>query len=435
MTKEKITGRTAAEIVQSVRNLLDLGKLRPGDLLPTVREVANALAVNRNTVALAYTKLVSAGVAQADGRRGTTIASRAVPGPREGTTSSDALMDLSDGNPSPELLPELTDLVRPGRSAVLYGAPAMLPQLAPVAAKLFAETDCPTSRSIDVTHGAVDALERLVAACLGPNEKVAVEDPCFLGTINALRLSGMEAVAVAMDEHGMHPQALEKALKEGCRAVLITPRAQNPTGVSLTVERAAELRRVLTRHPAVMIIVDDHFSLLAEGAFHSPIPKGAPRWSLIRSLSKALGPDLRVAIVASDPDTSEQLRLRLTAGATWVSHLLQGVALEALTSKVVQRKLAVAKRRYGERRKAMIQGLKALDIRSPTADGLNVWAPLGRPSGPVIAALREQGWGVRDGADFQVTGEVLAIRVTVSQLTKRQIERFLADFESQLGRG
>lgn len=150
-------------------------------------------------------------------------------------------------------------------------------------------------------------------------------------------------------------------------------------------------------------------------------------------MPKALGPDLRVAIVASDPDTSEQLRLRLTAGATWVSHLLQRVAFQALTSKVVQSKLVTAKRKYAERRNALIDGVETLGIRSPTLDGLNVWVPLGKPSGPIIAALREQGWGVRDGEDFQVSGEVLAIRVTVSQLTKRETQRFLADLGRVLG--
>jgi DNA-binding transcriptional MocR family regulator len=59
--------------------------------------------------------------------------------------------------------------------------------------------------------------------------------------------------------------------------------------------------------------------------------------------------------------------------------------------------------------------------------------PLGKPSRPIITALREQGWGVRDGAGFQESGDVFAIRVTVSQLTKREAQRFLADLGRVLG--
>ncbi|WP_154587132.1 aminotransferase class I/II-fold pyridoxal phosphate-dependent enzyme, partial [Bordetella pertussis] len=112
---------------------------------------------------------------------------------------------------------------------------------------------------------------------------------------------------------------------DGAQAVLLTPRAQNPTGASLTRARARALRQVLQRYPHVMVIADDHFAHLSASPYHSPIPAAALRWALVRSVSKALGPDLRLAFVASDPDTSRRLRLRLASGTTWVSHLLQDV--------------------------------------------------------------------------------------------------------------
>jgi DNA-binding transcriptional MocR family regulator len=78
----------------------------------------------------------------------------------------------------------------------------------------------------------------LFAAYLVPGDKVAVEDPCFLGSLNTLRCSGLGAAPVAMDEYGMRPEALEAALAEGAQAVLCTPRAQNPTGCNLSGKRA-----------------------------------------------------------------------------------------------------------------------------------------------------------------------------------------------------
>ena len=67
-------------------------------------------------------------------------------------------------------------------------------------------------------------------AHLTPGDKVAVEDPCFLGTINALRLAGMHSVGIEVDAQGMRPEKLALALDAGVRAIVITPRAHNPTG-------------------------------------------------------------------------------------------------------------------------------------------------------------------------------------------------------------
>ena len=67
---------------------------------------------------------------------------------------------------------------------------------------------------INVTHGAVDAIERLLVSHLVPGDKVAVENPCFLSSINTLRSAGMAAIGVAMDDEGMLPRALEAALEK-----------------------------------------------------------------------------------------------------------------------------------------------------------------------------------------------------------------------------
>ncbi|WP_213152805.1 hypothetical protein [Pseudomonas aeruginosa] len=70
----------------------------------------------------------------------------------------------------------------------------------------------------------------------------------------------------------MRPQALEAALANGAQAVLCTPGAQNPTGCGLSERRARELRRVLARHPHVLVIEDDNFALLAEAPYFSIAP-------------------------------------------------------------------------------------------------------------------------------------------------------------------
>ena len=91
----------------------------------------------------------------------------------------------------------------------------------------------------------------------------------------------------------MTVEGLRTALDQGVRAIVCTPRAQNPTGASLTEARAAELRAVLREHPYVLVIEDDHFSMLSRRPFHSLIGPEHRRWALVRSVSKFLGPDMR----------------------------------------------------------------------------------------------------------------------------------------------
>lgn len=95
---------------------------------------------------------------------------------------------------------------------------------------------------INLASGAVDALERLLCALLLPGDSVAIEDPCFLSSINMLRYAGFSPSPVPVDGEGMQPEALEEALRNGARAVIITPRAHNPTGCSSAIPRPGNTR-------------------------------------------------------------------------------------------------------------------------------------------------------------------------------------------------
>jgi DNA-binding transcriptional MocR family regulator len=274
----KITGRTASEIFENIRREAHSGRLSAGQALPPVRELAERLAINRNTVASAYKKLVAAGIAETLGRNGTVIRPPARAGEQEGMPPGSPLVDLSGGNPDPAWLPDpLQALAASDYKPTLYGEPVLDPELERLA-RQWLGPDCCDDYSLTLAHGAVDAIERLFAAYLVPGDKVAVEDPCFLGSLNTLRSAGLEAAPVAMDAQGMLPEALETALADGAQAVLCTPRAQNPTGCGLSERRARDLRRVLTRHPHVLVIEDDHFALLARSPYFSIVPPTTRRW-------------------------------------------------------------------------------------------------------------------------------------------------------------
>ncbi|WP_141452914.1 transcriptional regulator PtsJ [Pseudoxanthomonas sp. z9] len=429
----KITGNTAAEIFERIRLLVRSGQLQPGELLPPVRELAINLDVNRNTVAAAYKRLVAAGIAATQGRLGTVIRGDEVLGEQEGTPHATPLIDLAGGNPNPDWLPDpaaaLASQRRPPR---LYGAPLMNPELEAYG-RAWLSPDCPAGPAIDLTHGAVDAVERLLAAYLAPGDRVAVEDPCFLSSINTLRTAGFEAIGVPIDGQGMRADALEAALEQGAQAVIITPRAHNPTGCSLGASRAKALRAVLARHPHALVIVDDHFALLAQAPYHDVIPKNAQRWALVRSLSKALGPDLRLAFVASDAQTSNRLRLRLAGGTSWVSHILQDIAQACLLDSR-NRQIKGAREDYARRRQQLAEALRGENIATAPADGLNLWLPLATDGGRIAGDLARQGWLVRAGEAFGVGAPARGLRVTISALTPEQARRFAADLRGALTR-
>ncbi|MGW7539774.1 aminotransferase class I/II-fold pyridoxal phosphate-dependent enzyme [Streptomyces sp. NPDC054770] len=427
----RIRGTTAAEIAGSVRDQVASGELAPQSSLPPVRALAAELGVNRNTVALAYRRLVEAGVAETRGRGGTVVA--AVPQlAREGVgvgVGGDRI-DLASGNPDPELLPDTLAAARRGDyDRPLYGVPAVDAGLDAWARADFAEDIDRPFRTL-VTHGAVDATERLLDAHLTRGDLVAIEDPCFLASIGTLRLSGYRSAPVGVDGAGMRPDALRAALEAGARAVVCTPRAHNPTGASLTAERAADLRAILAEHPQVLVIEDDHFSAVSARPYHRITPPGSARWALVRSVSKFLGPDLRLALVAADAESTAHLEARLSAGTTWVSRLLQHIARELLLDPRVHELHEQAREVYARRSGLLVERLHAHGIEVPhRPDGLNVWVQLDVDARAAVAALAERGWAVRPGHLFSPdpAAHPGAIRVTSATVTEPQAEAFAAD--------
>lgn len=419
----KITGSSAEAIFDSIREGIGSGHLAAGSVLPPVRDLADQLGVNRNTVAAAYKRLDAAGLASTAGRRGTVVRGLPATMAREGSAPGLALHDLAGGNPDPRCLPSLRVAATASR---LYGVETVDPRMQRLA-RASLDADCPLDYALELTHGAVDGIERLLSAWLLPGDRIAVEDPCFLGSLNVLGAAGHAPLPVAVDAHGMQVESLRQALDAGARAVLLTPRAHNPTGASLDAKRARALRQLLVGYPQVAVLIDDHYALLSQQAYHSVLPMDGRRWALLRSLSKALGPDLRVAWLACDGQTAVRLRLRLAAGTGWVSHLLQDAVSAVLESAQQRAKVAAAGERYQQRLQGLQALLQARGLPTPLPmEGLNLWLPLPADSTPQVLALAARGWHVRGGEVFAVAAPAHGLRITCAALGPPQ-QRRLAD--------
>ena len=430
--KVNISGDSASTIFESIRELTKQSQLTEGDSLPSVRELAEQLGVNRNTVSSAYQRLTKAGIAVTQGRLGTRICHVTELGEQEGVSNTQ-LFDLADGSPRREWLPNLTSVASQSTfSQYLYGEDTILPKLEHYA-KTWFKTTCPFNFEVTLCNGAIDSLERLIAARLVPGDKVIVEDPCYISSANALKLAGMQIIGAAVDEHGMQPDALKIALDKGAKAVLITPRAHNPTGASITKTRANALKSILEHYPDVLVMEDDHFALMAQTEHHSVIPKTTEHWAIFRSVSKGLGPDLRMAFVAADSDSIKRINTRLAPGMSWVSRVLQSFVYTCLTKKEFQQHLVVAKENCAKRRADLLDALTQNGIAINThIDGLNIWLPVKKDSQLISEKLAQKGWLVRASSAFDIDQHSQAIRISIANLERDTALHFAHDAASIL---
>jgi len=408
-----VRGRGSAEIAASIEAGVREGRLGPGAHLPTVRDLAAGLGVSPATVAAAYAALGRRGVVTARGRRGTQVADRPPLPVRPAPPLPAGVHDLATGNPDPALLPAVGPVLRrldPGTR--LYDEQPDLPALVETASAQLAGDGVPAG-PVAVVSGAMDGLERALAAHLRPGDRVAVEDPGYPHVFDLLAALGLVAEPVRLDRGGPLPGELDRALGRRAAAVVLTPRAQNPTGAALGAERAAELRRVLEGHPGTLVVEDDHAGTVA-GAPHRSLCQGRARWAVVRSVAKALGPDLRVAVVTGDPDTVGRVQGRQLLGPGWVSHVLQGIVAELWADPGTAGALERATAAYADRRATLVGALARHGIAGHGDSGLNVWVPVPEEAG-TVALLLEAGWAVAAGARYRLRSGP-AVRVTVSTL-------------------
>ncbi|MGW3989047.1 aminotransferase class I/II-fold pyridoxal phosphate-dependent enzyme [Streptomyces sp. NPDC004830] len=413
----RISGRRAADISASIERAVGDGELRPGEVLPPMRELAQQLGVNPNTVAAAYRTLRERGVIETAGRRGSRV--RPVPA----TTGRDhirvevpdGVRDVAGGNPDPALLPPLAGAfaaaaAQGDRAPVLYDDDPVDPDLAR-AARAGLDADGVPEGPLAVVSGALDGVERVLAAHLKPGDTVAVEDPGWGRTFDLVPALGLRTAPVGVDDDGPRPEDVRRALAAGARALIVTDRAQNPTGAAVGAARARALRAVLREYPEVLLIEDDHGHGIVDLPLH-PLAGATRHWAFIRSAAKAFGPDLRLALLTGDRVTLDRVRGRQQLGPGWVSLLTQRALVRLWADGAVDTAGVAAA--YGRRRDALITALARRGVTAHGRSGMNVWVPVPDETG-AVARLLHAGWAVSPGARFRLSAPP-GIRITVSTL-------------------
>jgi DNA-binding transcriptional MocR family regulator len=422
----RITAASAAELVQDIEGAVARGELLPGEALPSVRRLAVGVGLSPVTVAAGLAELRRRGVVVSEPRRGTRIGGRPPVGSARTPLPVPAgARDLSLGNPDPALLPDLARaLARTELPVRLYGEPAAVPELAALAHEQLL-ADGIAGQPPCIVSGALDGIERVIEAHLRPGDRVAVENPGYAALFDLLRARGLVLEPVALDDRGMRPAELQAALDRGASAAIITPRGQNPTGAALDARRAAQLRAVLERSPGTLVIEDDHLGPVAGSELHTTV-SGLGRWAATRSVAKALGPDLRLAVLAGDPATLARVQGRQQCGPGWVSHILQRLVLGLWQDPEVLALIDRASATYTTRRERLLRALDARGVRASGASGLNVWVPVEEEAG-AVGALLQRGWVLAPGAPFRLADSPPAIRITIATLSEQEASRLAAD--------
>ncbi|WP_432180799.1 aminotransferase class I/II-fold pyridoxal phosphate-dependent enzyme [Streptomyces sp. NBC_00063] len=412
-----IEGRRAAEIAASVERAVGGGDLQPGQLLPPMRELAQHLGVNPNTVAAAYRTLRERGVIETAGRRGSRVRSKPATTAREliRVDVPAGVRDVSNGNPDTALLPSLAEAfawaaAQGDKVPVLYGDGPLEPELARHARVAFDQDGIPQG-PVAVASGSLDAIERVLAAHLKPGDAVAVEDPGWGSLLDLVPALGLRLVPVGVDDDGPLADEVERALSAGARALVVTDRAQNPTGAAVTAPRARALRKVLAAHKDVLLIEDDHGHGIVDLPLY-PLAGVTRHWAFVRSAAKAYGPDLRLAVLTGDAVTVDRVQGRQRLGPGWVSRILQRAVARLWNEGAVDTRAVAAS--YGRRRDALIAALAERGVEAFGRSGMNVWVPVPDETG-AVARLLHAGWAVAPGARFRM-GAAPGVRITVSAL-------------------
>ena len=442
------------------------GQLTPGDHLPPVRELAGQLGISPTTVAAAYSDLRRRGLTTGTGRAGTRIRGAPPVSSRVYLSAPAGTRDLITGGPDPDLLPLLP--AQPARrSARMYAEAPVSPRLRRLAAGQLAADGIDTA-SLTVTGGALDGIERVLATWLTPADRVIVEDPGHAVTFDLLAAMGFTAVPVPVDDLGVRPAELAAALARGAGALIVTPRAQAATGAAWDAGRAAEIGEVLRRHPSVGVIEDDHagpvagvpaFSACAGPSGRAGLSgragfAGPARWVTLRSVSKSLGPDLRLAVMAGDEATITRVAGRQALGTGWVSYQLQEMVAELWSDASVGRTLAVAAQVYADRGAALRSALAAHGITASGRSGFTCWVPVADEDGVVAALARGDapagppgrsnpaggprregmaaaGWAVAPGQRFRIASPP-GVRISFARLEEADAASFAAEFARAL---
>ena len=249
-----------------------------------------------------------------------------------------------------------------------------------------------------VTTGSQQALDLLGKTLISPGDKVIVEGPTFLATIQCFRLYGAQLISAPVDAHGVKTDELEKLIAEHQpKFVYLIPTFGNPSGAVLSLERRKKVLELAVKYQT-LVVEDDPYGDLY---FNEPPPPsimalskevpGSREWlAHCGSLSKVLSPGLRIGWMIAPAELLAKATMCKQFSDAHTSTFAQATAAQYLKSGRMPARLDHVRKVYGERALAMGAALKrelgdAIAFEQP-GGGLFFWARLTGANGKLADA-------------------------------------------------
>lgn len=348
-------------IADAIERDLALNVLRPGDKMPPQRALAQIIGVNLTTITRAYKEAERRGLIIGIKGSGTFAANRDSKSQRlpEVLQDPSELMDL--GLVSPIKVPNFTyeswlkEVFSTKISEELLGyVPSQgLLRHRMEAAEWMSQYGIAYDPDLTViSSGALHALNCVLMSQFSPGDRIAVDSLTFTGFKNAAELHHVKLEGVEMDNQGMIPERLELLCsKMDIKGIYLMPNLQNPTAVSMSNERKAQIAKIIERY-GLLLIEDDIYSFTQSEnklALSSLVPAQS---IFICSLSKAFFPGLRIAFVKV-PETHYSGFMHALSSTVWMAPPLNAEILLSFLSNGLARQLAEKKRALLEARHAL----------------------------------------------------------------------------------
>ena len=249
-----------------------------------------------------------------------------------------------------------------------------------------------------VTTGSQQALDLLGKTLISPGDKVIVEGPTFLATIQCFRLYGAQLISAPIDADGVKTDELEKLIAEHKpKFVYLIPTFGNPSGAMLSLERRKKVLELAVKYQT-LVVEDDPYGDLYFGEAPPPsimalakdVPGARELVAHCGSLSKVLSPGLRIGWMIAPPALLAKATMCKQFSDAHTSTFAQATAAQYLKSGRMPATLANVRKVYGERAKAMGAALKrelgdAIAFEQP-GGGLFFWARLTGANGKLADA-------------------------------------------------
>jgi DNA-binding transcriptional MocR family regulator len=422
----------ADKLEQNIRG----GLLRPGDQLPTHRELADSIGVNVSTITRAYKEAERRRLIAATVGRGTFVAADACAVldlvPKEGMKTD--LIEMGLVTPLYGQEENLVDIInRLSRNRRLedymkYTDPAGLPEHRVTGAhwvKRYGLNVGP--ERIVITAGAQHAMACSMLSCFQQGDRIAVDALTYPGFKTLAGMLGIRLVAIPSDEHGMIPETLHTACRrDEIKGIYLMPGVQNPTAIHIPKTRREKLADMILRHKLLLLEDDvyEHTCSKHVPALSTLVPDNS---IFIAGLSKIMYPGLRSAYVVAI-DKYRDLLIKAILNTLWMSPTLNAAIIAECINSGAMEKTIVTKRKEAVRRNTLVSEKLAGFTYTGMPAGYFIWIWLPKPWTGLDFEIRSRQLGVNifSAEKFAVGGVVppSAVRISLSgsetqvQLTK-----------------